>query len=239
MKYRTEQILRWLALVGMFIMTGSVLAGCSLGVALGFFLWPWPLVFTIGPYLSRSVAPHPFAFWKKSKSERVPQWVLALADQFGVPRPKEMRVKPGCEINAAVRGNIIYVTEGLYACMWTRIAKGIMAHEIAHLAQRKGTGMVDMMMLSLAVLPILIVGLVVDTSWPVLVGATFTILPVILPLRSRHLEYDADRRAAEMVGSDTMEHALEVFVDRRSWDQEGDTHPSIRKRLVRLRKVSR
>ena len=116
------------------------------------------------------------------------------------------------------------------------MAEGIMAHEMAHLAQRKDKPVVDMMMMFLPALVIVIVALAVDTSWPILVGAAFTVVPLILPLRSRYLEYDADKRAADVVGSETVEHALEVFVDRSSWDQEGDTHPSVRKRLIRLRR---
>ena len=221
----------------MLTMAVSILVGSPLGVVLGFFLWPFLLIFTIGPFLSRFCSPNPFSFWKKSTTYRVPMWVNTLAEQFGVEPADEMKVKPGYEIDAAVRGRTLYVTEGLLACRWTRTVEGVMAHELAHMAQQKSSNLLMIIAVLLPVLTVGFVGLIIGESWPIWVGAAFTIVPIAWPLWWRHQEYDADKRAAAVVGSDTMAHALEVSVDRSSWGEESDSHPSVAKRLLRLRKT--
>ena len=110
-----------------------------------------------------------------------------------------------------------------------------MAHEMGHLAGRHGVKMAIALYLTMFCI-IVTVAMIDNYSWAVLVAVTLTFLPVFFPLFSRHLEYDADRRAAVVVGSGTMSHALRNIVDRPSLGIESDTHPSIEKRLARLRK---
>ena len=115
------------------------------------------------------------------------------------------------------------------------MAEGIIAHEMGHLAGRHQLKMRVMWYMSIFVIVVSVV-MIGEASWAVWAAVALTVFPVSLPLLSRHLEYDADRRGALVVGSETMSLALRAFIDRPQWDRESDTHPSIERRLVRLRK---
>ena len=146
-----------------------------------------------------------------------------------------MKVLPGPHINAAVDGDTLYVTEGLRAGLWTRMAEGVIAHEMGHLAGKHHVKMAVTLWLSFSLI-IVTATLIGESSWGVLMAVALTILPVSLPLLSRHLEYDADRRAASVVGTEAMSHALRTIADRPQWSEESDTHPSIERRLAKLRR---
>ena len=235
MSYRTEQILRVLACAGMLGFAVSNTTGWAWGILFGVIVWAFLLPFTISPFVARFLPSNLRDLWRiaRWREEPVPQLALSLAQKLNTHPPKAMKVEPGSHINAAVTGNILLITEGLRARLWTRTAEGIMAHEMGHLAGRHGVKMKIALYLTMFC-TIVTVSMIDNYSWAVLVAVTLTFLTVFFPLFSRHLEYDADRRAAAVVGSGTMSHALRNMVDRPFWGIDCDTHPSIEKRLARL-----
>ena len=236
MSYRNELILRLLALAGMLTFAISNSLDWGWGVVLGFMIWPWPLMFTIGPFLARLVPVDIRRLWRdvRDPSAPVPQLANDLADEFRTRSPKFMQVQPDKEINASVSRNTLHITEGLQACSSTRVWQGVMAHEMAHLAGGHHRWMKLNLWLSVCAVSVIVV-LIGEESWPILLGVALTVLPVSIPLLARHQEYDADRRAAAVVGADTMTRALETIANESLWKKESDTHPSIEKRLARLR----
>ena len=237
MSYRTEQILRALAFAGMLGLAISNTSGWAWGTMGGVMVWALLLPFTIGPFVVRFLPSKPSGLWKiaRWREEPVPPLAVSLAGKFNTPPPKTMKVEPGSHINAAVMGNILSITEGLRARLCTRTAEGIMAHEMGHLAGRHGAKMKIALCLTVFC-TIVTIAMIDNYSWAMLVAVPLTFLTMFFPLLWRHLEYDADRRAAEVVGVEAMSYALRRMADQASWGIESDTHPSIEKRLARLRK---
>ncbi len=235
MPYRTEQILKLLALAGMLTLAISNVSGWAWGMVLGVMVWVILLPFTVSPFVARLLPTDLSRLWKATsmREKRVPRLAVSLAHKLNMSPPKVTKVLPGPQINAAVNGKTLFMTEGLRACLWTRAGEGIMAHEMGHLAGKHHLR--KNIALCLTILSIVVTVAMIDNySWSVLVAVTLTILAVSFPILSRHLEYDADRRAASIVGSDTMSHALRTVADRTFWSVESDTHPSIERRLARL-----
>ena len=237
MTYRTEQILRALALAGVFTFAISNVGEWTHGILLGIMVWILLVPFTASRFVARSIPTNVTRLWKftRLREEQVPHFAIDLAKKLGARPPKVMKVLPGSHFNAAVDGNTLYVTEGLKGCLRTRMAVGIIAHEMGHLAGKHGLKMLAMLYLTTFVIMVT-VALIGESSWSMVLAVALTILPVSLPLLSRHLEYDADRRGASVVGTKAMAHTLRTMVDHPEWSRESDTHPSIERRLARLRK---
>ena len=238
MTYRTEQILRILALVGMLAFAVSSVSGWSYGILLGFMLWLLLLPFTIGGFLAGLVPTDLRSLWifTRPREERVPRLAIDFAKRLNARPPKVMKVLPGNHMHAAVDSNTLYVTEGLRARLWTQMAEGVIAHEMGHLAGKHSLKMSVTSYFSVLLI-IVTVALIGESSWAIPIAVALTIFPVSLPLFSRRMEYNADRHAASVVGMETMSHTLRTIVDRPQWSKESDTHPSIERRLARLRKV--
>ena len=158
---------------------------------------------------------------------------ITAAQKLKVRPPKVMKVLQGSHINAAVDGSTLYVTEGLRACLWTRTAEGIMAHEMAHLSC-KHIFKAKVMRILTGCAILVAVAFIGDPTWQMLLAVALTIVPVTGPLLSRHFEYEADRVAASVVGPETMSQSLRVLAGKSQWSEESDSHPSIEKRLARL-----
>ena len=171
----------------------------------------------------------------RSREEPVPNLARDLAAKLGTSPPKTMRVELGSNIDAAVSGNTLYVTEGLRGRLRTKMAECILAHEVGHLAGRHNLIMVFTLYLTIGFV-VVTTSLIDETSWRIMMAVALTVFPVFLPLLSRHLEYDADRRAASVVGAGAMSHALRAIVPRHLWSKDSETHPSVEKRLARLLK---
>ena len=237
MRYRTELLLRLLALAGMLTFAVSNGGGWTYGALIGVLVWVFLLPFTASRFVGRLVPTDLRGLWKpiRPREARVPRLAIAFAKRLGARPPKVMKVQPGSDFNASVNGKTLCVTEGLRAGMWTRTAEGIMAHEMAHLAGKHSLKMTAMVYCAISLI-IVTIALIGETSWGIVLAVALTIVPVFFPLLSRHLEYDADKRAATLVGSEEMAHALRTVVDRPQWGVESESHPSIEKRLARLRK---
>ena len=195
MSYRTEQILRALAYAGMLSFAISNTTGWAWGTLFGVIVWVFLLPFTISSFVTRFPPPNlrdlrRIARWRE---EPVPRLAVSLAQKVNTNPPKAMKVEPWSHINAAVIGNILSITEGLRARLWTRTAEGIMAHEMGYLAGRHGVKMKIALYLTMFC-TIVTVAMIDNYSWAVLVAVTLTLLTVFFPLFSRHLEYDADRK---------------------------------------------
>ena len=237
MSYRAEQLFRLLACTSLIGLVISSVNGWAWGIIVCALVWTLLLPFATSPFLARLILSRWRDLWSFSRwrEEPVPQAAVSLAQKLNTRPPKVMKVEPGSHINAAVMGNVLVITEGLRQRLGTRTAEGILAHEIGHLAGRHSIKMAIALHLTTFCI-IVTVAMIDNYSWAVLAAVTLTFLPVSWPLLSRRLEYDADRRAATVVGSETMSHALRNMVGKPLWGRESDTHPSIENRLARLSK---
>ena len=199
-------------------------------------LWPWPLMFTIGPCLARLVPDDFRRIWRDATapSEPIPQAASDLAKRLRTRPPKTMKVLPDKGFNASVNRDSMRIAEGLRTCPSTQVWLGVMAHEMAHLAGRHNLWMALNWGISVCAVFVLI-ALIGEESWLMWLGVALTVLPVSIPVLARYQEYDADRRAARIVGTDTMTFTLEATSDETVRGKDTDTHPSVEKRIARLR----
>ena len=84
-----------------------------------------------------------------------------------------------------------------------------------------------------------ILELIADSRWPITVCVILTVITTVMPSVFRFQEYDADRRAADVVGAETMIRTLKVVENWSRRDEDSETHPSISKRIVRLSRQAR
>lgn len=239
MTYSGIQTLRISALVGLVVLIiASALDSAPLASISGS-VWILLVPFTVTQYALQFIPKDLRSMLKvfRAKEVRVPSIVNEVAQRLNVRPPKVMRVVEGSHLNAGVDGHALYVTEGLWVCLWTRMGKAVIAHEMAHLACKHNLkGMVVMMVVIFGA--IIIATVMGEPTWLMLLLAAFTIVPVVNPLMSRYFEFEADRRAASVVGIESMSHALQAVAERSKWREEGDTHPSPERRLERLRALS-
>ena len=238
MTYRREQLLRALALAGMATFIIGEKSSWSYGV-LGLMIWVTLLPFTGSRFVAGFIPTDLDLrrLWPptRPRKRRVPRLAIDFAKRLKARPPKAMKIEPVSEFNAAVDRDTLSVTEGLRAGLWTRAAEGVIAHEMAHLAGKHvlKKNIVSCLIFCLIAVTVVLIG---KDFWGMPIVVSLTILPVFYPLLSRHLEYDADERAAAVVGTDTMSHALRTIADRPRWGENSDTHPSIESRLARLRR---
>ena len=241
MNYRTEQILRWVAFLGLIGFALSRSNGLSLGIFLGAAIWVAIIPVTMSAFMSRSIPDiwvRMRSLWSRERprEERVPEPVKRMAARLGVNPPKRMMVVAGFQFNAWVNKETMVVTEGLWSSLWTTAAEGILAHEMAHLSgkhsEKKGWATFGVIFSI-----IVVVGLIDNLSWAVWSAVALTIWPLFMPLLSRRLEYNADKQAAQVVGVKKMCLSLRVLTERSRWPLELDSHPSIQKRLDNLKKL--
>lgn len=241
MSYRTEQILRWMAFLGLVAFAFSRSNGWSMGIAVGAAIWIAIIPLTMSAFMSRSIPDiwvQIRGLWSKERprEERVPESVIRMAARLGVNPPKRLMVVPGYNFNAWVNRETLTVTEGLWSSLWTTAAEGILAHEMAHLSgkhsEKRGWATFGLI-LSI----IVVVGLIDNLSWAVWSAVALTIWPLFMPLLSRRLEFNADKQAAKVVGVDKMCLSLRILTERSRWPLELDSHPSIQRRLDNLKKL--
>ena len=186
----------------------------------------------------------PRLFWARRRPLSTLPALTALAMRMHAPLPRTVKVVPTGKVNAGINGHSLFITKGLEPYLSTSVGEAILAHELAH-AKYWHTYSLSF-----------VVSVVGALSW--LFGAQFwpshnaiglvmgalafaTLLAVAFPLVSRKMEYDADAKAAEIVGSDAMIAALKFIVSAEDWSLESDSHPSIKARIQRLQsnRVSR
>jgi len=227
--------LRISALVGLVALTIAIAFGLAWLASISGPVWILLLPFTITQYALQFIPKDLRNMLRlvRPKEVRVPSAVVEVAQRLNVRPPKVMKVVEGGHINAWVGSQGLYITEGLNSCLWTRAGNAVIAHEMAHLACKHNLKSVVVMMTALFG-AMTIAAVMGDPILLMLVAAALTIVPVANPLLSRHFEFEADRRAASVVGIESMSHALQVVAERSEWGEERDTHPSIERRLERL-----
>lgn len=204
-----------------------------------------------------------------------PTLVAALAElsrRAGLPRTPALYRVPSPLPNAFAMGSpedsAICVTDGLLALLDGRELAGVLAHEVAHIANRDLwiLGLADIMtrlvslaswlgqILLLLNLPLLLVG-AVQVPWTVVALLVFapTLMALIQLGLSRTREYDADRAAADLTGDpEGLMRALgklerrvgrfweEIFLPGRRIPEPSllRTHPPVESRIARLRSLA-
>ena len=227
-------------MVGLVALAIAIESGLPRLASISGSVWILLLPFTIGQYVLQLVPKDLRSALRfvRTKEVRVPSGVGEVAKRLNVRPPKVMKVMKGSHLNAGVDNQDLYITEGLRECLWTQMGTAVMAHEMAHLACKHNLR--RMVVMTMALFGAMTIASVMgDPIWLTLLVTTGTIVPVVYPLMSRHFEFEADRRAASVVGIESMANALQVVAERSEWGVESDTHPSTDRRLERLYALSR
>lgn len=195
-----------------------------------------------------------------------------LARRAGLPRVPELYYVPSRMPNAFAMGrpdeSVVCVSDGLLRLMNRRELAGVLAHEVAHIANRDLwiMGLADAMsravslaswmgqLILLINLPLILAGMAyVPWQVPLLLMFSPTIMPLLQLALSRTREYDADLGGAELTGDpDGLASAL-VKLERRTgrfWEEMFlpgrripepsllRTHPPTEERVRRLQELS-
>ncbi|EEX10357.1 putative protease HtpX family protein [Ruegeria lacuscaerulensis ITI-1157] len=195
-----------------------------------------------------------------------------LARKAGLPRVPELYYIPSQLPNAFAVGSpqdsAVCVSDGLLRVMTRRELAGVLAHEVAHIANRDLwlMGLADVLsrVVSLAAwvgqlilvlnLPLILIGAAyVPWHVPVLLVLSPTIMAVLQLALSRTREFDADRGGAELTGDPEGLAAALMKLERRTGRAWEDiflpgrripvpsllrTHPPTEERVQRLRELT-
>ena len=208
----------------------------AIGVSVGAAIW-----LLTAPSLTllffASLRLDPRLFWARKRPLHTLLTLTGVACRMNAALPRAVKVVSSNKINAGTNDRTLFITKGLEPYLSTSVGEAILAHELAHAKMRHPNKRA-----------LVITGV---TTLSVLFGAQFwtnhnaiglvmgalafaTLFAVALPLVSRKMEFDADAKAAEIVGSDAMIAALKFIVSAEDWSLESDSHPSIKARIQRL-----
>ena len=244
MKYPLELVIGLLSAVGILTAAVSLSNGWTWGTVVGLLIWCALMPLSTIAYFGRLLLAiiHEMRNSSRYRDGVVPQVAIDLANRCGIVPPKGAKRMPYPVLSAKVNDNFLFITETMRLALWTEMAKGVMAHEMAHLARKHGKkrsiaywGVVVVVFLFTGVL---LVGFPSEVIFLVMFSIGVTIWPVVRTRVRHHHEYDADSQAAKIVGVETMTHSLRTIVDRPLWNVDSDTHPSFEKRLAKVRKKS-
>jgi len=267
---RLQTALLVVTLLGIAAIAGSLLFGdMGLWLALG----AGGLALLVEPAAASSLTLRLYRARALHPGEAPDLWALMreLAARAGLPAVPVPHYAPSALVNAFATGSAhrsaIVLTDGLLRSLTPRELTGVVAHEVAHIANQdlRVMGLADsisrlthfMALLGqvaiLFSLPALLLG-AVDVNWPALL--LLAIAPHLALLAqlglSRVREFDADRLAAELTG-DPQGLALALAkIERvsrswRAWLLPGwgnpepswlRTHPATAARIERLRELS-
>ncbi len=198
--------------------------------------------------------------------------LAALARRAGLPRVPELYYIPSQLPNAFAMGrpeeSVICVSDGLLRLLNRRELAGVLAHEVAHVANRDLwiMGLADVMsravslaswigqMILLLNLPLILAGLAhVPWQVPLLLMFSPTIMALLQLALSRTREYDADRGGAMLTGDPEGLASALMKLERRTgrfWEEMFlpgrripepsllRTHPPTEERVRRLLALS-
>ena len=267
---RLQTVLLVVTMLGIAALSGSLLFG-DMGLWLA--LAAGGLALLVEPAAASSLTLRLYRARALHPSAAPDLWALVreLAARAGLPAVPVPHYAPSAMVNAFATGSAhrsaIVLTDGLLRSLTPRELTGVVAHEIAHIANKdlRVMGLADsisrlthfMALLGqvaiLFSLPALLLG-AMDVNWPALL--LLAIAPQLALLAqlglSRVREFDADRLAAELTG-DPQGLALALAkVERvsrswRAWLLPGwgnpepswlRTHPATAARIERLRELS-
>ena len=267
---RLQTALLVLTLLGIATMVGSLLFG-DMGLWLA--LAAAGLALLVEPAAASRLTLRLYGARALHPSEAPDLWALVheLAARAGLPAVPVPHYAPSAVVNAFATGSehrsAIVLTDGLLRSLTPRELIGVVAHEVAHIANKdlRVMGLADsisrlthvMALLGqvaiLLSLPALLLGFA-DVNWPaLLLLAVAPHLALLAQLGlSRVREFDADRLAAELTGDpDGLALALakieRVSRSWRAWLLPGwghpepswlRTHPATAARIERLRELS-
>ncbi|WP_127476447.1 zinc metalloprotease HtpX [Sulfurivermis fontis] len=267
---RLQTALLVVTLLGIAALAGSLLFGdMGLWLALG----AGGLALLVEPAAASSLTLRLYGARALHPSEAPDLWTLVreLAARAGLPAVPVPHYAPSAIVNAFATGSehrsAIVLTDGLLRSLTPRELTGVVAHEVAHIANKdlRVMGLADSisrlthlmaLLAQIAILfsfPALLAG-VVDVNWPaLLLLAVAPHLALLAQLGlSRVREFDADRLAAELTG-DPYGLALALAkIERvsrswRAWLLPGwgnpepswlRTHPATAARIERLRDLA-
>ena len=198
---------------------------------------PWLLYFR-----SRKLDPDKFS--------EIHQWLDEQTRQRDIPK-FYLRVQAGGMVNALAAGGVyrhfIVLGQGLLDRLSVEHIKAILAHELGHVLNRDMTRRILPVVGLCTILHALYLKEVAfEQEGPALlilaiVVGMFVFWYLLPNYFGRRREFDADRRAVELIGdAEPVAQALEAFAEASETpldDRGGWTHPPMRKRLEAIRKL--
>lgn len=182
---------------------------------------------------------------QSQREQMVYEKVERLSRTAGLAHTPEVGIYPSKEVNAFATGptkkrSLVAVSAGLLDTMDDDAVEGIIAHEVAHVANGDMVtmtllqGIVNTFVVFFSRIIAIIVSRLVrsELQWIVQFAAIivfqilFSILgSLVVSAYSRHREYHADRGGADLAGRDKMTHALrslQMYVDRATVQDRTD-----------------
>ena len=176
------------------------------------------------------------------------RWLADVVERYDVPK-FHLRVQEGRMVNALATGGVyrhfIVVGRGLLDAFSADHLKAILAHEIGHVVNRDLSVRYFPVVFVAATLHALYLQFVVfslerGAAQLFTIVAGFLVVQGLLLLVSRRHEFDADRKAVEIMGdAEVVAQALERFceVTDSPMDQKSMTHPTMQARVDAIRRL--
>ena len=184
-----------------------------------------------------------------TKFKDIHHWLDEQARQRDIPK-FYLRVQAGGMVNALASGGVyrhfVVLGQGLLDQLSVEHIKAILAHELGHVLNRD---------LTRRILPVVGLSTILHALYlkeiafeqegpalviPAVVAGMFVFWYVLPNYFGRRREFDADRRAVELIGdAERVAQALETFAEitKTPMDQTGWTHPPMGKRIEAIRKL--
>jgi len=167
--------------------------------------------------------------------ERVQRLGTEVSSKMGMKRPARFLIIRGFFGAGAVRGNRVLIGETLVQDSTDPELEGVIGHELAHILRRHLLIRLGITGLTFAVLVATFVLTEPARLWqiafPFMIGL---IVMAELPIYWQ-LEYDADAKAAELLGGEPILQAL-GRLKMRTFDGISFTHPPLSRRIRRVRR---
>ena len=215
--------------------------GVALFAAAFHLYYPWVMPWFLY-FRSQSLDP--------SKFSEIHQWLDEQTRRRAIPK-FYLRVQAGGMVNALAAGGVyrhfIVLGQGLLEKLPVEHIKAILAHELGHVLNRDNTR---------RTLPVIGLCTILHALYlkeiafelegpalliPAIVVGMFVFWYVLPNYFGRRREFDADRRAVELIGdAEPVAQALEAFAEASEMpldDRGGWTHPPMRKRIEAIRKL--
>ncbi|MGA2663611.1 MAG: M48 family metalloprotease [Nitrososphaerales archaeon] len=190
-----------------------------------------PITFSINTYLYDR---------KHAVEETEMPELLEISTAIGSPYQKKIRLTDNPKVESAYTNMLtrqITIPRSWKDKYTFEQLLSIIGHEVAHLKTTKQSYL-DMAGVMLGVS---IVTLAFGTVLPTIfaeVGGLATFYLLLIPALQRN-EYRADEESAKILGSEHLIEVLKDFDSDPSFSSGSETHPSPKKRIKRLRKLSR
>src|SRR5713101_944639 len=168
--------------------------------------------------------------------ERVQKLVTEVSLKIRMKHPARFLVVRGLFGAGATRGNRVLVGEKLAQESDDWELEGAIGHELAHVLRKHPLIKAGTKALTVALILMSFVWAEPGSTWQIVVPVVLSLLVVLEAPLYWKLEYDADAKAAELLGAEIILLTLRKL-KTRSFDGISFTHPPLSRRIRRIRRL--